>query len=86
MIQVGNIVEDSVKSFDKEGGESSRYQHSFPQRYREAYVKEMEAFVAIVRDPTLPNPVTREAVLLSSRIAEACERSFKEGKMVSLEE
>lgn len=85
MIQVGNVREDSVNSFYKDGGTSTALQYSFPQRYKDAYLKEMDTFLTIVSDPTCPCPVTKQDVLLSSRVADACERSLKEGKMVTLE-
>ena len=86
MIQVDNVTEDSVKCFEKGLIVTSPIQYSFPQRYKEAYRREMDAFLAMVQDPTLPHPVPKEDVLLSSRVADACERSLKEEKVVSLEQ
>lgn len=86
MIQVGDVPIDSVKTYDKDGGMSSALQYSFPQRYKEAYLKEMDTFLSIVRDPASSlRPVSKEDVLLCSRVADACEVSLKEGKMVTLD-
>ena len=56
--------------------------YSFPQRYKESYEIELEHFLSVVLDPTLQVSVTKEDVLLSNDVADACERSLKEGKMV----
>lgn len=86
MIQVGNVPIDSMKTFDKDGGTSSALQYSFPQRYKDAYLREMDAFISIVRDPASSSrPVSKQEVLLSSRVADACEESLREGKMVTFQ-
>ena len=50
-----------------------------------AYEQELDHFVSLVLDPTKQCAVTRDEVLLCTRVANACERSHKEGKMVELE-
>lgn len=85
MLQVENIPKNSVKRFDQSGGSTPQLQYSFPQRYEEAYLREMDAFLSIVSDPILPCPVTKQDVLLSGRVADACERSLKEGRTVTLD-
>ena len=45
----------------------------------------MDHFVGLVLDPSKPCAVSKEHVLLCTRIANACERSQKEGKIVGLE-
>ncbi len=85
MLQVENIPKDSVLCSGKEGGASSMLHYSFPQRYRDAYIKELDTFIGIVQDPTLPCPVTKEDVLLSTRVAVACEISLKEGRVVDFD-
>ena len=54
-------------------------------RFKEAYEREMDHFVDLVLDPSKPCAVSKEEVLLCTRIANACERSQKEGKIVGLE-
>ena len=87
MLQVNNVEKDSLQSFTSDGGHSSALQHSFPQRYEQAYLKELQDFLAIVRDPSAPSPrpVSREEVLLSGLVADACEKSLEEGRPVILE-
>ena len=50
-----------------------------------AYEREMDHFVDLVLDPSKPCLVTRDDVVLCTRIANACEQSQKEGKMVELD-
>ena len=84
MLRVENISEDSV-SLSSEGGVTTKpYLHSFPQRYEEAYKVELDHFIQILKDPSIPPCVTREQTLLASRVAEACEESLKEGRAVNL--
>ena len=45
----------------------------------------MDHFVDLVLDPTKQCLVKKDEVILISRIANACDRSLKEGKMVELE-
>ena len=54
-------------------------------RFKVAYEREMDHFVSLVLDPTKECAVTRDEVLLCTRVANACERSQREGKMVELE-
>ena len=50
-----------------------------------AYEREMDHFVDMVLDRSVKCAVTRNDVVLCTRVANACERSYKEGKMVELE-
>ena len=85
MLQVQNIPDDPVLWSSKEGVASPMLQFSFPERYKEAYLLELDTFVSIVLDPSLPCPISKADVLLSSRVADACETSLKEGRVVTFE-
>lgn len=85
MLQVENIPEKPVKSFSEAGGTTPPLHFSFPQRYEQAYLIEMDLFLDVVTDPSLPCPVTKESVLLAGRVADACEKSLKEGCVVTLD-
>ena len=84
MLQVENIHKDPVESSSGDGVTSSTYLHSFPERYKKAYDGELNHFIDVILDPSIPLSVTKEQTLLSSRIAEACEISAKEGRMVEI--
>ena len=85
MLQVENIHDKPVCCSNKDGVHDTRMTHSFPQRYKQAYENELEHFLDTVLDPTTHPCVVRNDALLASRVATACERSAREGKMVSLD-
>lgn len=84
MLRVENIHKDPVQTANCDGVTTSTYLHSFPDRYKQAYHEELNHFIDVVLDPSVPLRVTKEQTLLSSRIAEACEISAKEGRMVEI--
>ena len=84
MLQVENIPKDPTTTLTQDGKASPLLLHSFPQRYKEAYEMELDHFVSVVLDPSVPLMITKEEVLLSSEVADACERSLKEGKMITI--
>ena len=84
MLRVENIHKDPVQSATSDGVTSSTYLHSFPDRYKQAYDEELNHFIDVVLDPSIPLSVTKDETLLASRIAEACEISAKEGRMVNI--
>jgi inositol 2-dehydrogenase len=55
----------------------------FTERYRDAYVLELEDFAAAIRDGR-PPAVTGEDALAAFVLARACERSFREGRTIRL--
>ena len=85
MLQVQNVSKEPISCYTEMGGATTPLQHSFPQRYEQAYLLELEQFLDIVQDPSRTCPVTKETVLLTSRIADACEVSMKEGRMVTFD-
>jgi myo-inositol 2-dehydrogenase/D-chiro-inositol 1-dehydrogenase len=80
-----NVREDPCFHYTSSGSTASQVQHSFPQRFEVAYKREMDHFVDMILDPETQCAVTREDVVLCTRVANACERSQREGKMVGLE-
>ncbi len=82
MLQVENVPENSTHSSTAGGTNIPQYLHSFPQRYKEAYERELDHFVSAVLEPASTLSVTKEEVLLSSKIATACEDSLKGGKVI----
>ena len=84
MLRVENVHKDPVQAANSDGVTSSTYLHSFPNRYKQAYREELNHFIDVILDPSIPLCVTKEQTLLSSRIAEACEISAKEGRMVEI--
>ena len=58
---------------------------SFMERFLPAYRAELTAFAAVARG-VLPSPCTVDDALQAFRVAEACELSRREGRVVRLEE
>ena len=58
-------------------------EYSFPTRYREAYAAELEAFVDCVLEGS-PLPVTHDDARWSFVLADAAERSYREGRPVQV--
>lgn len=85
MLQVENILKEPVRRYGNEATVAPPLQYSFPQRYEEGYQAELDLFFDMVKDPSTPCHITKESVLLTSRIADACEKSVKEGRMVPLD-
>ena len=70
---------------DSEGYHSPPLHHFFVERYREAYIAEMEAFVEAVREGKKP-PVTGMDGKVPVVIGYAAQRSHEEGRPVKLTE
>ena len=85
MLTCSNINHDPSTLFDSRGCTASPVENSFHLRFKEAYQKELDHFLDTVLDPSVPCIITRDDVLLSSRIAEACKKSQREGRMVELD-
>ncbi len=84
MLRVENVSQDSVVLSNEGGVTQKPLLFSFPQRYEAAYREELDHFITVLRDPSVPLCVTREQTLLASRVADACEVSLKEGRAVDL--
>lgn len=85
MVTCENPHSDNVHLYREEGYSGSPFQFSFPIRYEVAYGNEMDHFIDVVLDPSKKLHVGKRDTLLASRVADACERSQKLGRMVSLE-
>lgn len=83
--QNGKLVTEAERAtnvwrYDK-GGISADFVYYFIERFREAYVREVQAFVDAVREGRRPEPGTRDAVE-SLRVAVAATRSLRSGAAV----
>ena len=83
MVQVGNIHETSTIVSNSSGIHASKYQHSFPQRFHQAFGMELDAFA----DTLVTNqewPVTMEDCIRVQRVADAAQESARTGAVVEL--
>jgi myo-inositol 2-dehydrogenase/D-chiro-inositol 1-dehydrogenase len=76
MVAATNHATDRVVTADAEGGHSARLMDFFPERYRDAYRLEMQAFVDALRSGS-PMPVTGDDGRRAVVIAMAADRSAR---------
>lgn len=84
-IQVGNIPETSTVVSTSQGICHSKYQHSFPQRFHDAFGNEMDRFADILLGIGPAWPVTKEDCIRVQRIADAAQESARLGQVVQLQ-
>jgi myo-inositol 2-dehydrogenase/D-chiro-inositol 1-dehydrogenase len=82
---VGNAMADTVVQADRDGFHSAALPHFFMQRYAEAYVSEMSAFVECLASDK-PTPVTGRDGRLAVVLGYAARRSLQENRPVRLSE
>ena len=85
MIRAENETADRVVLSDAEGVRAALPLYFFVERYTEAYIAEMEAFVEAVQHDT-PPPVSGADGRAPVVIARAAARSLREGRPVRLDE
>lgn len=83
-IQVGNIAETSTVVSTAMGICHSKYQHSFPQRFHQAFGNEMQLFADILLGNEAAWPVTKEDCIRVQQVADAAQKSAQTGKVVQL--
>ena len=83
MVIAENQRNDSVQVHTEAGMRQSPVQHSFPQRYQDAYAREVEIFGQGILNQRFYN-VTREECLLSHIIADAAHQSATTNSVVNV--
>ncbi len=83
MVAVGNKTPDHVIHADDGGVHAAKPVYFFIERYTEAYIEEMHAFVRCILEDTAP-PVTGEDGRMPVVMGYAAWTSFKEGRPVNL--
>ena len=82
---VGNERENGAEVADKEGFHSARLKYSFPQRFRQGFEMEMDAFADLLREGK-KWLVGREECREVQRVADAAKKSAKLGRPVLMSE
>ena len=85
MAMVENEMDHGVKVYNENGMSGATINYSFPQRYKEAYGKELEQFAISLYEQN-PYNVTREECLLAHLIADAAYESAITQKIISFSE
>jgi myo-inositol 2-dehydrogenase/D-chiro-inositol 1-dehydrogenase len=83
---VGNIHETSTVLSTSAGIEASKYQHSFPQRFHQAFGLELDAFGDCLLLENKSWPVTKGDCIRVQRIADAAQVSAKTGLVVEMDD
>ena len=83
MLKAANKLENLVEIAGETGFTTAPNKHFFLERYADAYVAEMEAFVTAIASGTPPNPGIDDGVA-AQRLADAAARSFETGQPVRL--
>lgn len=85
MLIAENEKENTVQIYSSEGMLQTKSKHSFPERYPDAYFKEIEYFAASIGSSNLFT-VSRTECLLAHLIADAAYESVMSGKPVRFKE
>jgi len=85
MLQCNNPIVDTVTVMTEPGTMISPAPYSFPQRYEQAYMLELEHFIDLICDPNKTMKVQKRDTLRATQLAEACEVSYKTGQAVSFQ-
>jgi myo-inositol 2-dehydrogenase/D-chiro-inositol 1-dehydrogenase len=84
LVSVKNVHSNTAVVSNKDGIHQSRLQHSFPQRFNEAFALELNAFAdTVLLDK--PWPVTADQCVRVQRVADAARLSADCGQVVAVE-
>ena len=85
MAVVTNRTPDQVVLYNELGSHSACPLYFFPERYKEAFVAEMKAFIQSIKEGN-PPPVSGEDGRIAAVVAYAAKRSLEAGRPVKLSE
>ena len=83
-IQVGNILETSTVLSTSQGIHHSKYQHSFPQRFHQAFGNELDLFADLLLKKVAEWPVTQDDCIRVQQVTDAAQESARAGTVVHL--
>ena len=85
MLTLNNQLDDTIVKYDTNGSHTSKTNYSFGNRYKEAYIKELEHFYYIIVNNEKPI-IQENHLVLTKKICNAINKSIKENCMIYLEE
>jgi len=85
MLQCNNPLINTVTLMTRPATMVSPAPYSFPQRYEQAYMLELEHFLDLICDPNKTLKVQKRDTLRATQLAKACEISYETGKVVSFQ-
>ncbi len=80
-----NLPEHHVKVYNHQGAHQAKAAHSFPERYKGVYQKELDYFGHGIAN-SIANNVSKEEAVLSHLIADAALLSAQQGRVVRFRE
>ena len=83
MVQCHNPTLDNVAVMKDQSTILSPFPYSFPQRYEQAYMSELDHFLDLLSDPIKTPKLTKRDTLRATQLVAACENSYKTGQVVS---
>lgn len=84
LVSIGNIHETATVISSPLGITHSRLQHSFPQRFHQAFGTELDAFADTLL-LGMPWPVTAEQCVNVQKVADAARKSAETGVVVMMD-
>lgn len=84
MVQMNNQRHDETHLHIKSGQHAKPLKSFFMDRYTESYRKEMEHFIALIRNPAIPPAVDVNDALVATKLAVAASKSRKTGREIHL--
>lgn len=82
-LRVANLQEKNLVTILNENGSVRPTSQNFPERFKEAFVNEMKAFVSYIQDE-IPSTITPDDGIYSTMAALACGESLKTGSIVEV--
>ncbi len=83
LLRADNQLESTLELATDAGFRRSPTQHFFLERYEEAYLRELQAFIDSVTNGTPPNPTIDDG-LKAQRLADAATQAWSENRIVDL--
>lgn len=83
-VKIGNVQEHTAVISDVQGVHSARLEHSFPERFQEAFRSELETFADVILEGAAW-PVSIEQCIAVQKIADAAKLSAETGEVVPIE-
>ncbi|MBT8458139.1 MAG: inositol 2-dehydrogenase [Boseongicola sp.] len=84
MLRAANKLEHLVEISGGEGFTTAPNKHFFLERYADAYVAEMEAFISAINEGKSPDPSIDDGVA-AQKLADAAAKSLETGQVVRLD-
>ena len=83
LVSVANVHEHTMVISSHSGIQKARLQHSFPQRFHQAFAAELDAFADTLLH-NIPWPVTAAQCIRVQRVADAAQESSRTGQVVQI--